>query len=126
VAADYLKTYHQNWVNLIFPNIFGDSPRSVVDIFRKKKELVVYGDGLHVRDYVHVDDIVEALVKAKDWDKGEYSLGSNKGITTIELAMVTGKPFEMGPAMKEQDEAVIPNTSPNWAPTIDVLEYVKT
>lgn len=126
VAADYLKTYHQNWVNLIFPNIFGDSPRSVVDIFRKKPELTIFGDGTHVRDYVHVNDIVEALVKAKDWPKGEYSLGSEKGVTTLELAQATGKPYSFGPEMREQDEAVIPNTSPSWSPTIDVLEYVKT
>lgn len=125
VAADYLKTYHKNWVNLIFPNIYGDSPRSVVDIFRKAKEVNVYGDGLQLRDYVHVDDIVDALVKAKDWDGGEYSLGSGRGTTVLELATATNKPIQFMPAVKEQREAVIPNTTPNWESTITVLQYVK-
>ena len=124
-AADYLKQYHKNWVNLVFPNIFGESPRSVVDLFRKAKEPVIWGDGLQIRDYVHVDDIVEALVKAKDWDSGEYSLGSGKGITVLELAEATGKPFSHVDGVKEQREAIIPNTSPNWRPSIDVIEYVR-
>lgn len=125
-AADYLKTYHKNWINLIFPNIYGDSPRSVVDIFRKSNELTVYGDGLQVRDYVHVDDIVEALVKAKDWENGEYSLGSGAGTTLLAIAEATGKPVQFAPERKEQREAIVPNTTPNWRPTINVLKYVKS
>lgn len=123
-AADYLKQYHNNWVNLIFPNIYGDSPRSVVDIFRKSDELTIYGDGLQIRDYVHVDDIVEALVKAKDWGPGEYSLGSGISTTLLEVAQATGKPIRFAEARKEQREAVTPNTTPDWEPTINVLEYV--
>lgn len=123
-AADYLKLYHKNWVNLIFPNIFGDSPRSVVDIFRKAEELTIYGDGEQIRDYVHVDDIVEALVKAKDWDSGEYSLGSGVKTTLLEVATATGKPIKFLEARKEQREAVVPNTTPDWKPTIDVLDFV--
>lgn len=124
VAADYLKTYHNNWVNLIFPNIYGESPRSVVDIFRNAKTLKINGDGLQLRDYVHVDDIVDALVKAKDWDRDEYSLGSGIGTTVLDLAKATEKPIEFLPGVKEQREAVIPNTAPNWETTINVLEYV--
>lgn len=123
-AADYLKQYHNNWVNLIFPNIYGDSPRSVVDIFRKADELTIYGDGLQIRDYVHVDDIVEALIKAKDWDSGEYSLGSGISTTLLEVAQATGKPIRFAEARKEQREAVTPNTTPDWEPTVNVLEYV--
>lgn len=126
VAADYMKLYHNNWVNLIFPNIFGDSPRSVVDIFRKSDELTIYGDGQQIRDYVHVDDIVQALVKARDWSSGEYGLGSGKGTALIDIAKATGKPINFKEARKEQREAIVPNTAPNWEPTVDVLEYVKT
>jgi len=126
VAADYLKAYHKKWVNLVFPNIFGDSPRSVVDIYRNAEELVVYGDGLQIRDYVHVDDIVEGLVKAFEWEPGEYSLGSGKQTTVLDIAKATGKPYTHGPEVKEQREAIVPNTTPNWEPVINVLEYVRS
>lgn len=126
VAADYLKTYHTNWVNLIFPNIFGDSPRSVVDIYKNSKELKIYGDGLQVRDYVHVDDIVEAIYKAQNWPLGEYSLGSGIGTTVLDIAKATGKPYVHVDAVKEQREAVIPNTAVDWRPIINVLDYVSS
>ena len=126
VASDYMRMYHKNWVDLIFPNIFGESPRSVVDIYRKAEEVTVYGDGLQLRDYVHVDDLVEAITMAKDWTSGEYSLGSGVGTTVLQLAEATGKKINYAPAVKEQREAVIPNSAPGWSPTIDVLEYVKT
>lgn len=125
-SADYLKQYHQNWVNLIFPNIYGESPRSVVDIFKNSDELKVNGDGLQLRDYVHVDDIVEALCEAQNWPTGEYSLGSGIETTVLQLAEATGKPMNFVPEVKEQREAVIPNTTPGWKPTIDVLAYVNS
>jgi len=116
--------FHKNWVNLIFPNIFGNSPQSVVDKFKNAKEVTVFGDGLQVRDYVHVDDIVEAIVKSLEWDLGEYSLGSEVGVTVKELAESTGKTINYAPAKKEQREAVIPNTSPNWKPVINVFNFL--
>lgn len=127
IAADYLKLYHKNWVNLIFPNIYGDSPRSMVDIIRKNETVTVNGDGEQVRDYVHVDDIVEGLVLAKEWDSGEYSLGS--GIKTTINQLLDARPSSFaiyGPAVAEQREALVPNTTPNWSPKINVLEYVKS
>lgn len=126
-SADYLKSYHKNSVNLIFPNIYGDSPRSMVDIIRKNERVTVWGDGLQVRDYVHVDDIVEGLCMAQNWPTGEYSLGSGVKTTILDLlAQVPEKEVTFGPPVAEQREALVPNTTPNWFPKINVLEYVKT
>lgn len=125
VAEEYLKRFHKNYVVTVFPNVFGESPRSVVDIFKNSDRLKVYGDGLNVRDYVHVDDIVEALVQAKEWDTGVYELGSEQAVTTLDLAKATGKPYDHLPAVPEQKDGVIRNTTPSWKPTIDVFEYVK-
>ena len=48
---EYLKKFHKNAVILYFPNIFG-LPKSVVDIFKGKDEVVIYGDGEQTRDFV--------------------------------------------------------------------------
>src|SRR3990167_3037864 len=50
-SGEYLRLFHDNFVSLIFPNIFGPGSRSVVDIFKGKDEVVVYGDGNQTRDY---------------------------------------------------------------------------
>lgn len=117
----YLQKFHQNAVILYFPNIFGTS-RSVVDIFKGRDEVVIYGDGLQTRDYVHVDDIVSALYKARDWEPGEYFCGS--GVQTNLLELAEGKTVRFKEARKEQRDSVLPNTTPNWMPTINVIDYI--
>ena len=62
------------------------------------------------------------LVKAKDWEAGEYSLGS--GISTTVLELAEGKTVNFAPARKEQREAIVPNTTPDWEATIDVIDYI--
>ena len=118
---EYLKRFHKNAVILYFPNIFG-IPRSVVDIFKGRDEVVIYGDGLQTRDYVHVDDIVSGLYKAQNWPMGEYQLGT--GIKTNLIQLAEGKKVIFKKSRKESRDSVLSNTTPNWKPTINVLEYI--
>ena len=121
VAGDYLKKFHNNYVICVFPNIFGTG-RSVVDFFKGKKEVVIYGTGESVRDYVYVDDIVDGLVKAQNWPIGEYFMGSSKGTSVLELA--EGKIVNFLPARKEMTESVLENTTPDWEPKMNVFNYL--
>lgn len=122
VCEDYLKLLHKNFVICRFPNVYGGGTKSVVDIFKGKERVTVYGDGLQVRDFVHVDDIIEGLLLAKDWPKGEYSMGSGKGTKILDLAQNVFVTF--APARKESRESILPNTTPNWKPKIDVIQYL--
>ena len=82
----------------------------------------MFGDGLQTRDYVHVDDLVQGLLKAQNWPIGEYFMGSGKSVTVLELAK--GKQIDFQPERKEAREAIVPNTTPDWIPKIDVFEYI--
>lgn len=121
VAGDYLKTFHNNWVSCVFPNVYGTG-RSVVDFFKDKSEVIIYGTGESIRDYVHIDDIVDGLVKALNWPVGEYFMGSGIGTSVLELA--EGKTVNFLPARKEQKESILENTTPNWHPHINVKAYL--
>lgn len=121
-AGDYLLKFHLNTVNLVFPNIYGNGSRSVVDLFKGKDEVVVYGDGTHTRDYVIVDDIITGLIKAEHWDKGTYFMGSGKTYSVLELAK--GKKITYMPERKEAVQVRVKNTTPNWSTTIGVLDYL--
>lgn len=122
MSGKYLELFHKNTVNCVFPNIYGPGSRSVVDIFKGQDEVTIYGDGLQTRDYVHVDDIVRGLVLAKDWDAGTYYMGSGKSTTVLELA--EGKFVNFEPARQEAREVTVPNTTPDWKPIINVLDYL--
>ena len=122
-SAEYIKRFHKNYVICTLPNVYGEGSRSVVDKFKATDAPVIYGDGNQVRDYVHVDDIVRAFVHAKEWATGEYELGSGIGTTVNQLA--EGKICFFEPERKEDKEVVLQNTTPDWAPTINVLEYIR-
>lgn len=121
-ASDYMKTFQKNYVNLVLPNIYGEDSHSVVDIFKNTEDVTIFGDGKQIRDYVHVDDIVSALIKAKDWPTGEYFLGSGIGTSVLDLAK--GKNVRFEEPRKEEREVVLPNTTPDWKPTINVHDYL--
>lgn len=148
VAEKYLSMLHNNVVTLRLSSVYGEKDRGVVDTFIKEDACTIYGDGSAVRDFVHVDDIVDALIKAKDWEPGEYSLGSGIGTSIQEIAEATGKPIRYVDSREgEKQEVVLKNTSPqaklygfpievgecieesqamkSWEPKINVIDYVK-
>ena len=115
-SGEYLKRFHSNYVICTLPNVYGEGSRSVVDVFKGKDSVVIYGDGKQTRDYVHVDDIVEGLVQAQNWPVGEYQLASGVSTTVLELAK--GKSIQFLPARKEAREIKMSNTTPGWIPHI--------
>lgn len=83
----YYQVFNQEYTTLRFANVYG--PRQykggeagVIAIFcnqvANKLPLSLYGDGSQTRDFVYVDDVVEALIKAMTVDyNGEINIGSN-------------------------------------------------
>ena len=121
-SAEYIKRFHKNYVICTFPNIYGRNNKSVVDIFKNSKEVTIYGDGLQTRDFVHVDDIVEGLLKAQNWPVGAFEMGS--GAPTRVLDLAKGKSTAFAPPRTEARESILKNETPDWKPKIQVLDYL--
>jgi UDP-glucose 4-epimerase len=61
---------------------------------RQKGSLVIHGDGLQTRDYVFVDDVVEALVAAAtahSVDRRVLNIGSGRETSVRDLARLVGE-----------------------------------
>jgi UDP-glucose 4-epimerase len=102
LAADrYARLYHELYdletVALRYFNVYG--PRhggghysGVIDVFldqaRAGDALTVHGDGSQTRDFVHVDDVVQANLRAATTDAvGEaYNVGTGESVSVHELA----------------------------------------
>ena len=92
VAEEYLDLYHNayrlNYVTLRYSNVYG--PRQdpygeagVVAIFAiamlEGKQPRIYGTGEQERDFVYVDDVIDANILVMDKGQGEYNIGTGQG-----------------------------------------------
>jgi dTDP-L-rhamnose 4-epimerase len=92
-------TYHINVVALRYFNVYG--PRQslsnpytgIAPVFcsqiKAGKPLAMYEDGLPVRDFVHVRDIVQANLKALDYQRSDFvalNVGSGEKLTILDMA----------------------------------------
>ena len=135
----YFQVHGLNYTILRFANVYG--PRQfkggeagVIAIFIdnavKGLESKQFGDGKQTRDFVYVDDVIRALVLAKDIDcRGEINIGL--GIRQeIEAALsepmkIKEEPGKVGEQRRsvlsrERAKAVL-----NWEPEIDLKEGIK-
>ncbi len=124
-AEDFIKMTCNNYVILRFANVYGPNSRSVVEKFLNGP-IKIYGDGSATRTYVAVDDLVKGIIAAIDWPQGSYFFGSDQTYTVKQLAEATGKPIEyLDWRPGELKYSSLKNTTPDWQPTKDVIEYIK-
>ncbi len=112
----YSKLYNIQVVALRFFTVFGPRQRpdlairKFIDLIKENKPIPVYGDGTTIRDYTYVDDIVDGIISAMDYNDTQYeiiNLGGgapvslNQMIETIEKALnkkakIERLPMQMG------------------------------
>ena len=104
-AEGYLQLYRRvrdlPTVALRLGNVYGprQDPRleaGVIAIFcglaREGGRPTVFGDGSQTRDYIHVDDVVAALLAAEGGEEaGPFNVGTGKETTVLELVETIGR-----------------------------------
>lgn len=98
----YSKLYDIQALCLRFFTVYGPRQRpdlairKFIELIEQDKPIPVYGDGTTMRDYTYIDDIVNGIMSAINYDKTPYEIinlggGSpvtlNEMITTIEKVM---------------------------------------
>jgi UDP-glucose 4-epimerase len=101
----YKRIHNLNYISLRLGNVFGprQNPKGECGVFSiftlkmlKNEKPTIYGDGTATRDYVYVDDVVDAFIIATDdrIQSGEFNIGtgielSTRGVFDI-IANITG------------------------------------
>jgi len=154
VVLDYLRYYRAvkelDYTALALANVYGprQEPASevglegqVVAIFCRrmlaKRPTTIYGDGSQTRDFVYVDDVVNAFLAARTKGSGDLvNVGSNAELSVDELhsrlAELTSASFEPGyaPARPGELQRIFVDNSKaaevlDWRPTVELEEGLK-
>ena len=129
------RTHH---VSLRFANVYG--PRQdagleggVVAIFLERMaaggDTVIFGDGAQARDFVYVDDVVDALLAAVRRAGGPYNVGTGRDTTVADLhaacARVSGvdraarhEPARLGDVQRSVLDVQLVERELGWRPRV--------
>jgi UDP-glucose 4-epimerase len=105
----------------------------------RNQPIDVWGDGSIIRDYVHIDDVSEAIERllVRPWRDYElYNLGSGKGCSLNELIALIGMVIGSKPAVRYLPPrdidipAIVLDSSKlekeiGWRPTIELAEGIE-
>jgi len=151
IAAEKICKMYSDFYNLptiIFRyfNVYGERAPTkgqyapVIGIFLKQKEkgqkLTVTGDGEQKRDFIYVDDVVEANIRAalKQIDKkffGQiFNVGSGKNISIKNIAKMISQDIEYLPARQGEAKATLADIKKiksvlDWAPKMNLENWIK-
>jgi len=139
LAKTYYNLYGINSTGLRFFTVYGSWGRPDMSYFKfldklnRGKEIQIYNNGDHLRDFTHISDIVDGVLKASNRVKGYklYNLGNNKPIKLMDfieiLEKVVGKTFEKeylpmqpGDVHTTYADIDLTKTDLDWEPTTDI------
>jgi UDP-glucose 4-epimerase len=93
------------YVILRLGNVYGrESNKGVIKALKEGGK--IFGDGRNTRDYVHVDDVVDAMVQAMDWSSGAYNIGTGRATSVLEIADILKVKKQFAPAIPEKQKFV--------------------
>ena len=143
LVMHYAKIYKMPNISFRFFNVYGPRSRTtgaygaVFGVFfaqkLSNKPLTIVGDGKQTRDFIHVYDLVSAIIKTtKSKLKNKiYNLGSGKEVSVNKIAkLIGGKKISIPKRPGEPDRSCA-NISKikseiGWTPKIDINKGVKT
>jgi UDP-glucose 4-epimerase len=102
ICLSYSKLYQMEAICLRYFNVYGPNQRfdaygNVIPIFvfqmLRNETITVFGDGEQTRDFVHVNDIVQANIKAAECIgvSGAFNIASGKRVTINRLLEIITK-----------------------------------
>ncbi len=121
---------------LRFFNVYGPRGHGVINLFAKKipgyGDITVYGTGMQTRDYVYVDDVVNALMLGFE-HSGLYNVGTGIETNVLDIIdiiqKISGKNAKVRFTMPKQEiqrsRADIKKISGLWKPTFGIKEGIK-
>ena len=146
LCLSYSRLYDIEAVCLRYFNVYGSNQRfdaygNVIPIFvfrmLRNEPLTIYGDGEQTRDFVHVNDVVQANIKAAEATgvSGAFNIASGKNITIntlvemithgIDAAKIVHVAERPGDVRHSLADISLANEKFNYVPSVDLRNGIK-
>ena len=142
LVIHWAKVYHMPNISLRFFNVYGPRSRTtgaygaVFGVFLAQKlaekSLTIVGDGKQTRDFIHIFDLVDAVVKiAQNGKNGEvYNVASGQETSINSVADIIGGNKVKIPKRPGEPDRSLADISKikahfNWQPKITINEGIK-
>tara|TARA_A100001011_G_C14321973_1_gene851226 strand:- start:12424 stop:13413 length:990 start_codon:yes stop_codon:yes gene_type:complete len=142
LVIHWAKVYQMPNVSLRFFNVYGPRSRTtgaygaVFGVFLaqklKKKPLTIVGNGQQTRDFIHVYDLVDALIKISKSNikQDVFNLGGGKEVSVNTIAnIIGGKKIKIPKRPGEPDRSLADiskiKSKINWKPKITMNSGIK-
>jgi len=144
LAKVYYNLYNVSSIGLRFFTVYGSWGRpdmsyyKFLNLYRQNKEIEIYNEGDHERDFTHISDVVSGIIKAMNSNIkiGVYNLGNNKTVKLMdfinELEKVFGIsfnkrfiPMQLGDVHKTYADIEKTSKDLNWTPKVNISEGLK-
>lgn len=142
--TEFVKNY-ATWYNLPFAityfyNVYGPGERAgrygtVIEIFHQKRlkgePLLVNAPGTQIRNFTHIDDIVDGLVLVGERGEGEeFGIGNHEPHSILDVAKLFGGEIVMGPEVAGNRMSSEIDTSKTellgWRPKRSLRPYIES
>jgi len=134
-----LKTIVFRYFNVYGPREPLKGPYApVVGLFLRQKRngeaLTIVGDGLQSRDFTHVDDVVEANIRAMNYEGvfhgGIFNVGSGRNHSVIKLARMISDVVRFIPERRGEARQTLAKMNKmyiefNWRPNKSIEDYIQ-
>lgn len=113
VFEQYLEIYEIPYVSLRFSNVYGlrdpiENNRvitSFISSFMNDKDIKIYGNGKQKRDFIYVDDVVDAIMTSIKSDViGVFNIGTEKMTSVNEVFKIIKNVFEIEKEPRYEDK----------------------
>jgi len=139
LVKNYASWFGVNYAITYFYNVYGNREIStgpyatLVGIFKTKMKnnepLTVVSPGSQIRNFTHVDDIINGLILVAKYGSGdEYGIGSKESFSVLEIAQFFGGEIQYLPERKgnrmESDVLTKKIRSLGWQEKNSIVNYI--
>jgi len=134
LAKTYFNLYGLKSIGLRFFTVYGSWGRpdmsyfKFMNLYRNGESIDVYNGGDHERDFTHISDVVDGIIKAmkSDISTGIYNLGNNNTVKLMDFISELEKIFEINFEKKyiDMQPGDVHKTNADISETIRDLEWL--